>query len=181
MVSFFFLIEIIVAVLLILAMFLSILYYAIPFVEERVNLFARFAFFWCLLALSLSFFIIPAGYGTLTFLSTFITNCAWLSVLSRKFPYISMFSLDLLIGAIGTTVCHGCWVWTILELSIGPLATLAYYLTVVWGLPILIVLGMTVTDENGARHGKGSRSIWSKLFVKIIDIVKGFIRRHKSE
>lgn len=181
MISLFFLSEIIVSGFLLFSMFLSILYYAIPFVEERVKQFAKFAYFWCLTVLVLSFLIIPAGYGTAAFLSTFLTHCAWLSVLSRKFPYISMFSFDLLFGAIGTIISHACWLFTILRSSIGPFTALAYYLTVVWGIQILIVVGMIVTDENGARHGKDSRSIWAKLLVKIIAFVKGFIPRNQKE
>jgi hypothetical protein len=181
MVAFFFWAEMFVAFALILAMFLSILYYAIPFVEERVRLVAKFGLGWCLVNIGLSLFIIPAGYGAAAFWSTFLTNCAWLSVLSRGFPYISIFSLDLLIGTIGTIVSHACWLLAVLRTSLGAFPALGYYLALVWGLPILVVIGLSVTDESGARLGKGSRSVWAKIIDAIIAFVRGLMPGHKRE
>jgi hypothetical protein len=177
MIDFLFYAQCAVTSLLVVAMFFALLYYAIPFVEERVKTVARFGLIWSAATLALSLLIIPAGYGKAAFWSTFLTQCMWISVLSRDFPYISLFSLDLLFGALGTTISHGCWIWAFVYQSTSAFTALAYYLGFVWGVPIIVVMGMSVTDETSVR-GR-SRSIWAKLFEAVIGYVKSLVPGRK--
>jgi hypothetical protein len=167
--------EILVAFGLIIMIFLAFLYYSIEFVEERVRKVAKFAARFSGIVLLLSLLLIPAGYGKFSFFATFITTCLWLSVLTRGFPFISIFSWDLLAASIGTVASHCSWIASFVHVTVGALTGLAYYLAFVWGTPIVVALSLCVTDEaSESRHGKQT-SIWANLLGKAIGIVRGMM------
>jgi hypothetical protein len=122
--------------------------------------------------LLLSFLVIPAGYGKFPFFATFITMCLWLSVLTRGFPFISIFSWDLFAATVGTVASHCAWIVSFVHITVSGVTALAYYLAFVWGTPTIVALSLCVTDEGSeSRHGK-KKSIWANLLGKAIGLVR---------
>jgi hypothetical protein len=127
------------------------------------------------MALLLSFLVIPAGYNPLAFFATSGTMCLWLSVLTRGFPFISIFSWDLLAAIVGTVAAHCTWILAFVNVPVGELVALSYYLAFVWCTPIIVALSLSVTEEASASRRGKKKSIWADLLGKAIAIVRGMM------
>jgi hypothetical protein len=165
--------EVLVAFLLILGIFLALIYYSIDFVEERIPKIVRFTTYLSAFVLVLSLLILPAGYGKLSFFATFVTNCLWLSVLTRGFPFIPLLSPDLVLAAIGTAIAHFSWISAFIHVRISAFVAVAYYSLMVWQVPLIVTLSLSVTDEESAqRRGVRGRSVWATLLSNLIGRIR---------
>jgi hypothetical protein len=179
--SFFFWAECGVAFLLLIGMVLIVIYHGIGFVEERVKTVKRVGQMWCVGAAVLSFMILPAGYGVLVWLSTLTANLAWFSVLSREYPSFSKPSIDLIVGIVAVLLSHVAWIYAFMKTRVGAIVSLAYYIGIVWAVPLIVLIVIIVTDAKGARTENGSPSVWIVFFGRIISFVRKLARGAKGE
>jgi hypothetical protein len=160
---------------LIIAILLVLLYYGVTFVEERLPKILKFSTIALIGNLVLSLLIIPAGYGKLAFGATFLTNSLWLSALTRGFPFIDIFSFDLIAATVGSLLTHFAWLYEFVYVAVGGFSAISIYALFVWGIPILMLLSLTVTDEDSGNRRESRRSIWATLLANIIAGVRSIL------
>jgi hypothetical protein len=167
--------EIAVGLALIIIILLAVIYYGMSFIEERLPTITRFGSYLATSSLVLSLLIIPAGYGKLAFFTTFLTNALWLSVLSRGFPFIEVYSLDLIAALGGSVLTHFSWLYEFIYVPVGAFMAISLYAFFVWLVPGLVLMSLTLTDENSQNRREHPRSIWTTLLSRIITGVRSVL------
>jgi hypothetical protein len=165
-------VEIVITLAIISVIFLAFMYYSIPFVEERIPKFVALARFTAVFLSVLSLFT-GKIYGKLTCIVTFFTNLCWISVVTRGFPFISLLSLDLLLATVGACASHVCWMFSFTKVMSGGWTAIAYYFLFIWGLPIIVAVSLSVTDEyiagpSGSGRKRKPKSVWARMMSRII-------------
>ena len=172
-------IEILLVFALLVAVFFSLLYFSLSFIEERVSFISRFAQTLNIAIIIVSILIPFTNYGTATFLSTLAENICWFSVLTRGFPFIKLLSVDLIAGFILTLVSHLAWIFSFIELDTSAFIALCCYLFLVWSIPLLIVMTLPSTYDNQAKLAFTSqekpKNLWHTLFSKYLPKLKSLL------
>lgn len=177
--------EIIIAFILLIAVFFSLVYFSFGFVEERFYFIIKFGQALNIFLLGLCILVPFTDYGILPFLTTLAQNICWYILLNRDITLIKLLSFELIGGFVFTILAHISWIIAFMNAETDGSVALFCYLLMVWALPLLIVITFPlIFDENGNSKISGqyskSTSFWSSLFTKLIPKIQSMIPRSSS-
>jgi hypothetical protein len=158
--------------------FLAFMYYSIPFFEERIPKIVRFARIFAITATVLSLFT-GFFYGKLVCVATFLTNLCWIAATGPGFPYVPMLSPSLVFGIIGSVVSHISWMFAFVKVPVDGWTAIAYYFLFIWGLPVVMAVCLSVTDDvlagssGTGRKKKNAKTVWAKLLQWVFSLGRG--------
>lgn len=175
--------EMFVAFSLIIVMFFALVYYMSHFVEERMIPFVKMVKFYALIVFFTSLLIPLSGFSIYTFISCGAENLLWFLVLNDGFPYISLKRLDFILAGVFTICSHIAWMFDFVNIETTGFVALCTYLFMVWGVPLLVLASLVVTDDAGdvtASRQIKTKSIWSNALNKCIAFARSLLP-HSSD
>lgn len=167
--------EMLIAFAILIVIFFSFLYYSIPFVEERISLITKIGKIWVFIILATCLILPFTEFGTITFLSTFLTNLGWLVVFSRGFPFIDFLAPDLILSIIGSFISHFVFMWKFVNVNANGYKAVCYYLFLIWGVTILSLISF------GAVEGSQPKSFWKDFLNDKINKIKSILPKTASK
>ncbi|OHS98016.1 hypothetical protein TRFO_35656 [Tritrichomonas foetus] len=176
MIPIFFISQLIVSLVLIVLILFAFIYSVMPFVEERVSIVKHFARALNIFNFAMGFLLFFTEYGKSVALITIVTNLAWLSVLYHGFPFISLTSIDFILGLIGTLGLHCWWMVIFLETDVSGSFALFLYIAVIWAMPLVCLISLISTDESLGEDNKSRpKSFWASFIEKKLQWVKSML------
>lgn len=158
-------VEFTVAVIIIVALFLSFIYLSRTFFEARMSSVMTGLKLLALFVTIASFLIPFAGHSNSLFLSILVNGVLWLNLFSRNFPFTKFFSVHTIAPFVMAFVSH---IIMTLEMvngwDCGLFLTLSYIILFVWAIPI-IALAATCSLDDETEYGvqKGSLGLGTTL------------------
>lgn len=167
--------EMLIAFLILIVIFFAFIYYSISFVEERIKLISKIGKIWILCIMVTSFILPFTKFGTVTFLSLFLTSIGWFIVFSRGFPFIDLLSPDLILSLIGSFVCHFIFMLKLIKIETNAYLAICYYLFLIWGIPILSLVSFAAVE------GSQPKSFWKDFINDKINKIKSILPKTTSK
>lgn len=158
-------IEFIVAVVIIVALFLSFIYFSSSFFEARMSSVMTGLKLLALFVTLTSFLIPFAGRSNYLFISVLLNGILWLNLFARNFPFTRFFSIHTIAPFVMAFVTHTCMTIEMINgWDCGLFLTLSYIILFVWAVPI-IALATTCSLDDETEYGiqKGNLGLGNTL------------------
>lgn len=168
--------EMLLSFVLILFVFFAFLYFSVSFIEERWRTITNWTRYLTVVVIIMSLAILATDYGIWPGLSSLCAHAAWFVVLSFNWELTGTAIAFVVIGSIGTIAAHFLWMFAFMDVVVGGMTALAFYLLFVWGVPVLI-LGCFIVRLETRRGLQGNDSQGSNFLLKGLDLVKRMIPR----
>lgn len=176
--------EFMISILCIAASLCSLVYFEMQFIEERLHKMKSFLKVATWFVLIMSILMPFAGFPSAVFFLTFISHALILFLLYTVYPFVYFLRPEFIVSIV-ITIVNNCvfMIYSLSELDLSFVQSLSYYILYIWGVPILLVTSLAVTEEaTEERRMRGTtQNIWASKFNSILQSIKTQLPNSESK
>lgn len=146
--------ELLVACVMVVGMFLAFIYYASMFFEEKIKSVTKICKYFSFLLLGLDVLLSFSEFSIFVPLSHGIGTIMMISLLFSNYPYVEFLRYDTMTGFLSFCITHILLMKDIYENDeIGPITALSYFLFYTWMLPFIILITLAKLESPEENYG----------------------------
>ena len=169
--------EMVLSFVLVLFVFFAFLFFSITFIEERWRTITNWTKYLTGAVILMSLAILGTDYGVLAGLSSLVAHIAWFVVLQFNWELNGPVIASLIVGSIVTLASHFLWMAAFMNVFVGGMTALAFYILFVWGVPILVLGCFLVRMETNRGIQEDGSQKKGNFLLKGFDLIKKLIPR----